>query len=81
MPVDPQGMVEGVVEDPYRLDVLERRKILTAEDQDLVAPERLAQSLSRGLVNELGQVHAFDLGADQRAGGRIVRVLARISVT
>ena len=61
-------MIEGLVEDPHRLHVLERRQVLAAEDQDLVGPEGLAQGLRGGLVHRLGQVDALDLGPDQGAG-------------
>jgi hypothetical protein len=67
--VDPQRVVEGLVEDPYRRHVLQRREVLAAEDQDLVGPECLPQGHGGGLVNGLGQVDAVDLGADEGTGG------------
>ena len=48
VPIQPLRMIERLVEDPYRLDVLERRQVLAAEDQDLVGPEGLPQRLRRG---------------------------------
>jgi hypothetical protein len=73
-------MVEGLVEDPHRRHVLERRQVLPPEDEDLVSPEGLPQGLRGDLVNGLGQVHALDLGPDQgtgRAGFECSRVTFR----
>jgi hypothetical protein len=61
-------VVEGHVEDPHRVHVLLRRQMLTPEDQDLVAPERLPQRLRGGLVHGPGEVDAIDFGGDQGAG-------------
>jgi len=49
--VDGSGVVERVIENPDRLDVLIRGQVLVAEHQDLVGQELLAQCFG-GLVNE-----------------------------
>ena len=66
--VYPQWMVEGLVEDPHRLDVLVRREVLVPKYQDLMGPEGVPQGFGGGVVDRPTQIDARYLGTENGAG-------------
>ncbi len=53
--VQPQRMVERLIEDPHRLDMRIGRQLLVTKHQDLVPPEVLAQRSGGRVVDTVGQ--------------------------
>jgi hypothetical protein len=65
--VQPQRVVERLVENSHRLDMRIGRQLLVAKHQDLVPPEVLPERGRGGLVDTVSQVDTDNLGAENRA--------------